>query len=175
MSTPRVLGLDLSITATGVAMPDGQLDTLRPSTVGDYRLDEIAQAVGILAAGVDVVAIEEGLVKSFASFKLGMVHGAVRRRLIVAGIPYALVAPATLKKYATGSGGSGVSKADMRMALYKRAEIDERDDNRVDAWWLRAAALDAYGYPIVEMPRLNVEALGKVEWPATHHARLEAS
>jgi len=68
-----------------------------------------------------------------------------------------------LKRYATGKGNA--TKADMRMALFQRAGLDVRDDNAVDAWWLRAMALDHYGHPLVAMPQTHRQALEKVAWP----------
>ncbi len=79
------------------------------------------------------------------------------------GLPVAEVPPSSVKKYATGKGNA--TKPDMRVALLQRAGIDERDDNRVDAWWLRSAALDHYGEPVVAMPRIHREALAKMAWP----------
>lgn len=164
---PNILALDLSIAATGVAFPDGTLDTIHTSSADtdDHRVDEIAEAItyALATPTVDLVVMEGGVFLSQAAFRLGMVHRAARVVVREAGLPYALVPPSSLKKYASGKGNA--SKADMRLALFKRAGLDERDDNRVDAWWLRAMALDAYGCPVVDMPRLQAEAALKVGWP----------
>jgi Holliday junction resolvasome RuvABC endonuclease subunit len=93
-----------------------------------------------------------------------MVQGVVRLALLRQGVPYVTVVAATLKKYATGNGGA--NKSDMRMALYQRAGIDERNDNKVDAWWLRHAGLDHFGEAIVQLPAAQRAALAKVAWPA---------
>lgn len=160
---PALLALDLSITATGIAFPDGSTATLRPVTKGDDRLDEIATVIGDTAVNIDLVVIEGPVVRSNAAVTIGMVHGAVRRELIRRGRSYVEVPPATLKKYATGKGNA--SKPDMRMALYQRAGLDIDDDNQVDAWWLRAAALDAAGHAPFAMPKAQRDALDKVHWP----------
>jgi hypothetical protein len=78
-------------------------------------------------------------------------------------IPVGVVPPTTLKKYATGKGNA--TKPDMRMALFQRAGIDERDDNKVDAWFLAAMGLDHLGCPPVDMPKAHRAALEKVAWP----------
>jgi len=70
------------------------------------------------------------------------------------------VPPATLKRYATGRGNA--TKADMRMAPYRRTGIDQPDDNLVDAAWLRHLGLDLLGAPEVRMPEAHRAALGKL-------------
>ena len=59
----------------------------------------------------------------------------IRLALIESEVPYVTIAPATLKKYATGKGNA--TKADMRMAWFQRTGEDVRDDDAVDALWLR--------------------------------------
>lgn len=164
--TARVIGLDLSITATGVALPDGELLTIGgPAAHGDRRLTAIAARIehAIQDHWPHLAVIEDLPTHAHGSGVTGMVHGVVRLTLLRRGIPYALVTPATLKKYATGNGGAG--KPDLRMELYKRAGLDIRDDNQVDAAWLRAAGLDHLGVPPLPMPQANRAALGKVAWP----------
>lgn len=167
MTPPRIVGLDLSL--TGTAMAVGAYAATRIPTradQGDRRLviirDEVAQL--ITRVEVDVAVIEDLPAHAHAAGLTGMVQGVVRAALLDADVPYALVPAATLKRYATGRGNA--TKADMRMALYQRLGIDEPDDNRVDARWLAAMGLDYYGWPAVHMPQKNRAALGKVEWPA---------
>ncbi|MER7126674.1 hypothetical protein [Micrococcus luteus] len=163
---PRTVGLDLSISATGIAYWDGYTETIGAAKWGgDWRLVNIRKKVlhHVTTPRAALVVIEDLPTHAHGSGITGMVHGIVRELLLDHGIPYALVPPATLKKYATGRGNA--TKADMRMALYQRAGIDLRDDNQVDAWWLRAAGMDALGHPIVEVPKTHREALERVAWP----------
>lgn len=160
----KILGLDLSITATGVARHDGQTYTIKPSSTGDRRLIEIRDVVHLAVGACDLVVIEDlPPIRAHALSILGMVHGTIRTALMAWGIPYVLVPPGSVKKYATGKGTA--TKPDMRMALFQRAGIDLRDDNQVDATWLRFMALDFYGHPVVDLPKAHRAALAKVQWP----------
>jgi Holliday junction resolvasome RuvABC endonuclease subunit len=173
MTAPRVLALDLSLAATGVAYPDGELDTFRPGCDGDERLtvlrDDIREALylgwGVTNFEPDLVVIEDFVVRSGASSVLGMLHGAIRVLLMDEGLPYLTVPPATLKVYATGGGRA--QKPDMRMELYKRTQSDVADDNQVDAAWLRLLALDLAGHPEITLPQTHRRALTKLTWPET--------
>lgn len=166
MSAPRVVGLDLSITATGVAYGDGYGTTrlVKPAEIGDARLVALATVVREVGAGAALVVIEDvPPVRANAIKVLGMVHGAVRLELHRMRVRYAVVPPATLKKYATGRGGA--TKADMAVASFKRAQVEFVDDNQCDAWWLRAMGLDHLGAPIVTLPAAHRESLLRVRWP----------
>ncbi|MEU7972181.1 hypothetical protein AB0B48_09065 [Micromonospora sp. NPDC049089] len=161
---PRIVGLDLSITATGVAAHDGTTRTIKPGSNGDRRLVEIRDCVGLVVGGaIDLVVIEDLPTHAKAAGITGMVHGAVRSALILWGIPYVLVTPASLKKYATGKGNSG--KPEMAVAAFKRAGREFADDNQCDAFWLRAMGLEYLGHPIAEMPAAQRAALAAVKWP----------
>lgn len=166
----RVLALDLSITATGVCLPDGTTHTIRTNPKhGDRRLQHIANEIGIdLGDGADLVVMEEappGL-KGPAIKAIHMVHGAVRLRLLESGTPYAVINPTVLKAYATGS--TGADKTAMAMAAYKRTGREFADDkggDQCDAFWLRAAGLDWYGQPEFPLPQAQRDRLSKVDWP----------
>lgn len=162
-ATPRVTGLDLSLTATGVATSNGDLFTIHTRTHGDARLPEIRDALTDHIAAAVWVVIEDLPTHAHGAGITGMVHGAIRLACYDHATTYVLVPPATLKKYATGRGNA--TKADMRMALYQRAGVDVRDDNQVDAWWLRAAGLDHFGHPVVDLPKTHRAALDAVTWP----------
>lgn len=165
-TTPRVVGLDLSITATGIAWADGTTYTIKTTRTGDRRLLDITAEVGraINCHGIDLVVIEDLPTNAKSAGITGMVHGAVRAYLLRLATPYALITPATLKKYATGRGNAG--KPEMAVAAYKRLGREPGDDNQVDALWLYAAGLDHLGHPLATMPAAHRAALNAVQWPA---------
>jgi hypothetical protein len=92
-----------------------------------------------------------------------MVHGAVRLRLIDFDTPYVLINPTTLKGFATGS--TSADKTAMAIAALKRTGREFADDNQCDAAWLRWAALDHYGQPEFDLPKVQRDRLAKVTWP----------
>lgn len=164
---PAVLGLDLSINATGVAGPDGLLATISPpKAAGDMRIVHLRDALRRYIDGRhhDLVAVEGFVVRTPAAAMLGMLQGVLRADLLDRGIPFVAVPPATLKVYATGRGNA--TKADMRMALFKRTGLDEPDDNRVDAAWLRLLGLDLLGAAQMDLPKDHRRALDKIALPA---------
>lgn len=162
---PRILALDLSITATGLCLPNGTTETIATSAKdGDKRLVTITTRImRAVLAGADVAVIEGPVVRSAAAVSIGMVHGTVRELLIRHDIPYVVVPPATLKAYATGKGNA--DKTAMAIAALKRAGREFADDNQCDAFWLRAAGLDWYGCPEFEVPKAQRDRLAKVTWP----------
>lgn len=158
-------GLDLSMTATGVAHTQvdgtGCTHLVKPATKGDARLLEIQGQVLSYMGGTQLILIEGWLVRSQSAPITGMVHGAVRSGLIELGLKYGTVPPSSLKKYATGSGNA--PKTVMAVAAYKRAGLEFSDDNQCDAWWLWAMAMDYLGSPVVELPKIQRESLGKIK------------
>jgi len=172
---PRVIGLDLSLAATGLALANGDTEVIRTAP-GDHLADQHDRLTHIVSEIIDrtrasrydhpAVAVIEG--PSYNSSGAGTWDRAglwwlTVARLFALAVPVAIVPPAALKRYATGKGTA--TKPDMRMALYQRAGLDLRDDNQVDAWWLRAMGLDHLGYPPTVMPATNRAALDKVRWP----------
>jgi len=163
----RVLGLDLSLTATGVALPNGSCRTIKTSLAdGDLRLLQISESVRVavtVTGPIDLAVIEDLPVGAKSAGITGMVHGVVRNELAAAGVPYALVSPATLKAYATGAGNA--DKTAMAMAAFKRHGIEFADDNQCDAWWLRMAGHQHLGEPIVSLPAAQIARLDRAKWP----------
>lgn len=178
---PCVVGVDLSITATGLCDRRGRTSTVGgPSHEGDRRILTIVAAVSNavleeeplplhIAGEWDVSWVDLVVVEGLAihgpggAMAAAQLMGALKLDLIQQGVTYVEVPPSTLKKYATGKGNA--TKPDMAVALYKRTGLELANDNEVDAWWLRAAGLQALGHPIVDMPANQIEALNKVTWP----------
>lgn len=186
--TPRVVGLDLSLSSTGISLPDGHIITHgyslpKDATVAErvaritHLRDRILTAVmpagpdsrrGPFASTPPLVVIE--------GFSFGSPQGAteagglgwiIRLALHEHSIPFAIVAPATLKKFATGKGNAG--KDDMKLAAQSRLGLTftgTGSGDRCDARWLQEMGLHHLGAPTVELPAVNLSALAKVEWPS---------
>jgi len=167
MSELRIVGLDLSITATGVCEADGTRSTWGGDAKhGDRRLCKIKKAVEFAAvtSRANLVMIEDLPRGGMGGATTGMVQGVVRELLTSAGIPYMFIIPSKLKVYATSRGTA--TKSDMRMSLFQRFNIDEPDDNRADAWWLRALGCDLYDQPLTQ-------ANGSIYLPQSHRRALD--
>lgn len=165
IAATHVVGVDLSLTSTGIATPAGEW-TVRTNSADptEARLAVIRGGVMLPARSAGtLVVLEDFVTRSPAASTLGMVHGVVRVALAEAAVPFVLVPPATLKKYVTGKGNA--TKPDMRMAVYQRFGLDIPDDNQVDAFGLRAMGLDAYGQPLAQLPAAQRESLDKIAWP----------
>ncbi len=164
---PNFIGLDLSITATGIAAADGTTRTVGgKADRGDHRIVDIVDAVVAELSGADFVVIEDLAVHGPGSgMAAAQVMGAVKAALIGASTPYALVPPSVLKKYATGKGNA--TKVDMAVALYKRTGLELGDDNQVDACWLRFMGMDWHGCCPVLLPTAQRDAMLRITWPVT--------
>lgn len=174
----RVLGLDLSLTSTGVALPDGTTERLQPPRlVGMERLcwlrDQVLRrAIGEpdpvtdLPPGVDVIAVEGyamGSKRQSHSYATGELGGVVRLALWEDGYRVVDVPPATLKVFATGRGNA--SKDEVLAEAIRRLQYQGANNDEADALWLRALTLAAYGVPVVDVPKTHLRALEKIEWP----------
>jgi len=171
----NILALDLSLAATGICTPAGDLTTFKPRFAGEHRFDEIAAHVRdlVISTKAEMVCMEDVFIGQNASSSkpLCMLHGAVRLQLMRKKIPYAVVSPMSLKKAATGRGNA--QKSDMRLAWYKRTGVDVSDDNACDAAWLHAIACEWYGQPRFELPQAQRDCLQKVVWPGLAKALVE--
>lgn len=171
----KIIGVDPSMTATGLCAWDGTVSTVKTNAKQrDNRLRVIRAAVGEAArvrspfgGPVDLAAVElppPGL-KGPAIPAMHMVQGIVRVALMDAGVPYAVVHPAYVKAYA---GWARNDKEAMARAAYETDGSVFGDDNQCDAWWLRQMALDRYGLLKLGTRRVSATQrawLDKVEWP----------
>lgn len=168
---PSVVAFDLSLRATGVAMPDGSTLSLKPgSRTGMARLAWIRDSVAGLAdlpgvCAVDLVVIEgySYASKGASVVDIGEMGGVVRLMLWERQIPYVEVAPSSLKMFATGKGNAG--KDDVLAEAIRRLGYAGSSKDEADALWLRAMALHHYGEPVVSLPATHLRGIDKVSWP----------
>lgn len=164
----NVVGLDLSLTSTGVCtkfgpttIPGGTLrDERRLVWIRDAILGHTDLANLVVIEGYAFGAGGHGQAGVRGIAELG---GVVRVALYEAGLPFVVVAPATLKKYATGKGNA--PKDQVLVQAVKRSGMEFRSSDEADAWWLWAMAKDHYGELLIEMPKEHRAALDKVDWP----------
>jgi hypothetical protein len=159
MDARDVLGVDLSLTATGLADREGASVFTRAGS-GIQRSRAIAEEVARWALGKRLVVMEHfGHLRGPAVFIIE-VHGIVKYLLDLEGIPLAVVTPPSLKKFATGKGTAG--KGEMLSVAIRRHNFVGFDDNAVDAFWLRQMGLAHFGFPTTVY---QAEAMTKVAWP----------
>lgn len=176
---PPMVGIHRIRSAKSKSVPKGEQPSIRQR---HDRLqvieDQIAALVGELPRGVRGIArypdllVVEG--PSFAStgFTQHDLSGnwwRVVRRILRHDIPVADVSPSQVKKYATGSGGSQVSKTDVIAAVLKRYP-DHADqvtgDDTADALVLAAIGCRHLGYPLeASLPAAHLAAMDKIRWP----------
>lgn len=166
--TGFVLGVDLSLTSTGIAQRRtvGRL-TPPKGVTGLDRLRWIRQHVLVASAGVDLVVVE-GLAFSSNTGKASERAGAwwlVVDALDAAGLSVAVVPPASRCRYATGK-GNAPKDAVLAAACRRFPDVDVTGNDQADALWLAAMGCEYLGAPMVELPVAHRQALSGVAWPA---------
>jgi crossover junction endodeoxyribonuclease RuvC len=159
-----VIGVDLSLTGTGIARFDGEPALLSPGKRrGMERLAWVRDGVLAFASATPdtIVAVEGYSYGSHsAAYDLGELGGVVRLALYEAGIVYVDVPPAVAKGYATGKGNA--NKNEMLVAAAKRLGYEGTSNDEADALWCRAAVLAVRGEPVVAMPQAHNRHLEKL-------------
>lgn len=175
MTPPRLVAVDLSLTATGLAwthnagrQPVG-VRTATPRSRGHERLFDLTTAVAELCRSLPDLAVIEGA--SYASqgsarWQLAELHGLIKQWLWTTGIPYVLIAPQSRAKYATGRGNAGKDEVMLAVARRYAGVATVANNNEADALALLAMACDHYGAPLAVVPHGHASALVKVDWPA---------
>lgn len=168
----RIIGLDLSLTGTGIAVAEGggieRVETIKsPASKikGHERLKRIVDGVTALAFDCDLAVVEG---PSFGSqgnalHQLGGLWWMVTHRLWTVGVPYAIATPSQVKKYLTGK-GAGIDKVAMALEFGKRFPgIEANNDNEIDAVVLAAIGKRLRGEPIDSVPAAHLTVMDKIE------------
>ena len=171
---PRVVGLDLSLTSTGVASNAGWTERIRTRPGADpfTRLRTIRSEVLDRVRGglehADLVVVEgpafRGAGNETGHHQRAGLWWLVLEAIDARDIPWAQVPPACLKRYATGKGNA--SKDEVLAAVIRRfPAVEVAGNDAADALVLAAMGADHMGVPMVEMPAAHRTGLAKVAWP----------
>lgn len=169
MTAPKVIGLDLSLTCTGVASTRWT-DAIKPGTRrGHERLQWIGRTIGEFVNTADLVAVEgpsygnQGSGRQTGHHERAGLWWLITHHMWTRQIPFVVVPPATLKRYATGKGVA--DKSAMVLAAARHWKWYEGTADEADALWLAAMAADHLGQPMAQMPAAHRKALDAVTWP----------
>jgi crossover junction endodeoxyribonuclease RuvC len=144
VTIPAYVGLDLSLTGTGFCVKRGcelRMETVKTKpTTSENDLDRLRYIRGrlmeLIPADTRMVCVEDFFIPYKASQMnaakvLIMLGTVVRVALLERGLPFYVVAPGQLKKYATGKGNG--PKGVVIREIYKRWGVNAKDDNQADA------------------------------------------
>lgn len=178
----RLVGLDLSLASTGVAiydtdptLPTVELHHVYSKAQGSRladRADRLHTLVGeigdYISIGTDLVAVEgpshgqarQGGQHDRAGLWWMVVYGAH-----LPGIPVVEIPPACVKKYATGKGGAG-KDAVLAAVVRRYPDVPVMGNDEADALMLVAMAAHHYQVSTLPgVPQTHATALAKVDWP----------
>jgi crossover junction endodeoxyribonuclease RuvC len=178
----NVIGLDLSLTKTGVAFCSSvgghsaiETELIKSKPSGDQPLDELRRIIGIVhmikkwvetqskGRTVDLVALENlsFMSKGTSLTQLSGLSYFIREWLFMSSIPFVMVAPTSLKKFVTGKGNA--EKDQIMMYVLKNWGIMSPEQNQADAIALSkiAEAMVADGCKLNKEQREVVQLLKK--------------
>lgn len=145
----KVLGVDLSLTATGcICLENGKIinrQLIKTKPTDKKPLSELIRLTyirdTIVTTDVKMVAIEGiayGIQRTTSLSQLSGLNYLVRELFYLQDIPFVIVAPTTLKKFITGKGNC--AKDLMLLEIYKRYGVSFKNDNEADAYGLSRIA-----------------------------------
>lgn len=168
MTRARIVGLDPSLAAFGVAGATWT-ECIRPGDLrGHERIAWLLLRVREHVCSTDLAVIEGPSYGSASSSQAGHHERAglwwhVTHQLWREGVPYAVVSPSGLKKYALA--GRPLTKERVLSEAVRRFPWFDGDNNEADALWLCAMAHDLLGEPLLERTAKQREALTVPAWP----------
>ncbi|MEV7770469.1 hypothetical protein [Kitasatospora sp. NPDC086791] len=175
---PTVVGLDTSLTATGIASSLGWCETIghtdkkNPITKLPHHeritaMRKVSAAVLLNLGRPDLVVMETPALSRTGggSHERGWLWWRLYEYLTDSEIPVALMDPRQRMLYATGKGAATKSAVVDAVARRWPAWATGGDDNQADAVVLMAAGRDYLDHPIAVMPAANRAALTRAVWP----------
>lgn len=173
----KVVGLDLSLSSTGIAVAAGgppvcrrlRTDADDGSIPGrSRRLRGIVSYLWTITRDADLVVIEApsfGSTGGKAHDRAGLWWLTVAR-LTGNHVPVTQVSPGSLKVYATGN-GKGDKDAVLIAAVRRWPTVQITGNDEADALVLCSMGLRHLGHPFEQLPQTHVRAMQAVSWPPT--------
>lgn len=166
--SPYYVGLDISITGTGVVVLDRQLQTVKAECIKSKPQDDwYARVNNIVSRVFDIIpdpVFSTVFVEDYAFaakgqvFNIAELSGIIKFRMWYDAYAFLRIPPTSLKKFTTATGTA--PKELMMKEVYKRYGVDFNDNNVADAY-----ALARMGYAItqqVNVPQYQKEAIKNV-------------
>lgn len=171
--TSSVLGLDLSCTRSGVALPTGRTLSIAGGDADrGRRLHHIAGAVTRIARtyAPRLAVLEDYAPNSkgrLSTIRLAEVGGAVRMMLYELDLPFVVIGTGQLKRWATGNGNAPKERM-VDAALAAGGTPANHDE--ADAYLLRAVALHALdGHDLLDHQpdhrAARLDVIAAITWP----------
>ncbi|MFJ7070147.1 hypothetical protein [Streptomyces sp. NPDC101115] len=170
VTKPLVIGLDLSLTSTGIAGVDWA-DQLKPRTKGHRRLSWLRMEIFDRTKAADLVVVEGPAYNRGAQaghHELAGLWWLITHDLWRRDVPYAVCPPQQRAMYATGKGNA--AKGEVRDGVQRHFGVECEGAGRYDkADAVAMACLGAHwlGYPVAALPAAHTRALDGVAWPET--------
>lgn len=170
----KVIGIDPSLTCTGIASNLGWTDTVGQDGVTTLPLperiaavDRIVTSILELAGDADLYVVESPSLasKGGAAVERHALYWLLLRNLLARERRVATAAPSLRIMYALGKGVGG--KTAIADAVARRFPTIQTggNDNICDALILAAMGADYLSVPMADMPQTHRRALAKVVWP----------
>lgn len=168
----RVVGIDLSLTSTGLADSDGAVMRVRteprkgtrPYDDDWRRIYAIRESVRDFGANSDLWVLEGpslGSKGGHAHTRSGLWWQVYER----ADRPIAVVTPGTRMIYATGNGNAG-KDACLAAVVKRYSGFDVTGNDVADAVTLMAMGARWLGYPVEDsLPKTHLRAMAAADWP----------
>jgi crossover junction endodeoxyribonuclease RuvC len=181
LAEPTVIGIDPSLTATGIASSRGWVEVIgyKRARSKDPGITQIPHAERLTAMRTLLVAVTTAIAtpdlavmelpapsrSGGGAHERGWFWWQIYNHLDHHQIPVGLLTPNARALYATGKGTAGKGAVVDAVARRLPAWPTEGDDNAADAVILMAAGRDWLGHPITDMPKTHRAALDKAIWP----------
>jgi crossover junction endodeoxyribonuclease RuvC len=161
IGTLKIVGIDPSLTGTGIAiLPSHDIYTIKSKQRGAKRLIEIRDAIQKIITDASLVVIENyAYCRANQAHQIGELGGIIRVLLAESGVKWITVAPAQLKKFATGKGNT--KKEHILQQVYKRWGVECRTSDEADAFTL--AKIGQALVQGVELTKFQEEVIKKLK------------